>query len=106
MVQLEGFRRVILDEEVIEPGTQITTRGSAARVGSAPLDSLRGSYQAVTMSMVPLVSRGCNLLQTSLARRKWDSVCTSWFISRSSDFDMTLAFTNNRFYVVLGPPSL
>lgn len=63
MVHLGGFRRVILDEEVIEAEARITTRKSTARVASAPLDSLRGSYQAVTMSMVPLVSRGCNLLQ-------------------------------------------
>ncbi|KAK9300548.1 hypothetical protein QLX08_006780 [Tetragonisca angustula] len=58
MVHLGGFRRVILDEEVIEAEARITTRKSTARVAGAPLDSLRGSYQAVTMSMVPLVSRG------------------------------------------------
>lgn len=63
MVHLGGFRRVILDEEVIEAEARITTRKSAARVAGAPLDSLRGSYQVDTTSMVPLVSRGYNLLQ-------------------------------------------
>lgn len=65
MAHLGGFRRVILDEEVIEAEARITTRKSTARVAGAPLDSLRGSYQAVTMSMVPLVSRGWKPASTS-----------------------------------------
>lgn len=92
-VQLRGFRRVILDEVVIEPRTRITTRGSDARVGGAPLDSLRGSYQAVTMSMASLVSRGCNLLQPSLAEGHGSFY--TCFINRSSEPDMAAAFTNN-----------
>jgi len=52
------------DEEAIALSLTSAPPGSAVRnVAGAPLGGLRGSYQAVTMSMVPLVSRACYLLQ-------------------------------------------
>jgi len=61
-LQIQGFRPAMLDEEVIALSLT-NARRSAVRIAiGAPLGGLRGSYQAVTMSMVPLVSRACYLL--------------------------------------------
>lgn len=57
----------------------------------APLDRLRGSYQAVTVSMVPLVSRGCNQTASNLALAFVDRVARD-------DFDVAPPFANNRYY--------
>lgn len=88
MVQLRGFRRVILDEEVIEPGLRISLfENRPLESLGAPLDSLPGCYHMDGATCLESLLPASNL-------QGHDQLLCICFISRSSDFDMAAAFAN------------